>query len=533
MQKLKVAIIGSLPAKGYSGGRCHAWVMAEALAHKGNQVYVVTNHLPQFSKDFELYPNHEQIQVILTGDFYSFESIEKSLDYVICVPGLNEGKKFYNACLNLAVSTNARFAFINFETPNWYYDVYKAMNRPEQDYLILKKMCKYGCLILSSAKESQKYAVKYYKEFPNRTEHCVWSPPINSIVADSVTEEKRNQIMIFLRIRDKHKGGNDFLQLLGEYLRGMTCVCVVGTGEIDKDFMNEAQEKAEQYGIQLRFEKSLNDYQKFQELKRSKLLFFPSHFEGYGSPPVEALYCGTKCIVYDLPVLREISGDALIYCEMDNLLMMSKKAEAFLKEDKMAPLCVDTAEFSKQADRLQHILEVNIGNPKLKSKRNYYEKALNLVRRMYYTSVKERLPVALKYSIERNEIISHELKEFDENWRKVKRQIQGKKVYIWGCGNIYTELYPKYKNRLCVQGIVDSDDNKIGTRESISGMIIQSPDVLQKEDGESTVVLISSKRNVDNIINDLKELGIKNYHSLCMIEINSMAGKIYKYLNRL
>ncbi len=533
MQKFKVAIIGEMPANGYSGGRYHAWVMAEALAHSGNRVYMITNHLPQFSHDFEAYPNHKQIQVVLIRDFYYVELKENNLDYVICVPGISEGGKFYHACLHLAVSKNARFAFINFETPNWYHDVYAKLERPEKDYKILKKICKYGCLVLSSAKESQKYAVKYYKDFPKRTEHCVWSPPINSIAADSITEEKENQIMVFLRVRDKHKGGDDFLQLLGEYLRGMTCVCVIGTGEIDKGFLNEAQAAAERDGICLEFKKSLNDYQKFQEMKKSKLLLFPSHFEGYGYPPVEALYCGTKCIVYDLPVLREISGDALTYCEIDNLSMMRKKTEILLKKKDIEPICVDTAEFSRQADRLQHILKVNYANPKLKNKRNFWEKALCSIKRTYYTSVKDELSATIKYCIENGEIISTDLKNSNETWRKIKRQIQGKRIYIWGCGKLYAELYPKYKDRIEVQGIIDSDIKKIGNKDNISGMIIQSPDILRKVNKKSTVVFISNKRNVDAIIDELKGVGIKRYHSLCMIEMNSPAGKIHKFLNRL
>ncbi len=533
MRKFKVAIIGQMPANGYSGGRYHAWVMAEALAHKGNQVYMITNYLPQFSKDFESYPNHKQIKIILTKDFYFFALQEERLDYVICVPGLNEGKRFYYACINLAISKKARFAFINFETPNWYHEVCSEMSRSEKDYQVLQKICGYGCLIFSSANESKKYAVEYYHKFPNRTQHCVWSPPINSVVADCITESKRNQIMIFLRVRDKHKGGDDFLQLLGEYLRGMTCVCVVGTGEIDKDFQKEAEIKAEQYGIQLKFEKSLNDFQKFQEMKRSKLLLFPSYFEGYGYPPVEALYCGTKCIVYDLPVLREVSGNALTYCKMGDLLMLRKKTEVLLKEKDIAPICVGTAKFDRQAERLQHILEKNFVNPKLKNKRYFCGKVLNFVRKIYYTTVKSELAPVIKSCIDGNEIISRKLKSSNENWWKVKWKIRGKRVYIWGCGKLYAELYPKYKNRFCVQGLVDSDIKKIGTKDNVSGMVIQSPDVIRNEDGKSIAVFISGKYYVDEIIGVLKIYEIKNYHSLCMIEMNSSAGKLYKLRNKL
>ncbi|RRK33731.1 glycosyltransferase [Schaedlerella arabinosiphila] len=527
MRGFKVAIMGQMPAKGYSGGRYCAWVLAEALANEGNQVYMIINDIPEFSEDFKQYPNHKQIKVILAHDFYNFRFTESKLDYVICIPAIGKGEKFYNACMYFAIMKEARFAFVNFETPNWY-QACTEIKRPEKDYKILKRMCKYGCLIFSLANESQKYALEYYNKFPKQTEYCVWSPPINSIMADKVKEEKGNQILIFLRIRDKHKGGDDFLQLLGEYLRGMTCVCVVGNGEIPQDFMAQAKLKANQYGITLKFEKGLSDYRKFQEIKRSKLLLFPSHFEGYGYPPVEALYCGTMCVVYDLPVLREISGDALTYCEMGNVSMLRESMQMLLKEKRIEPICVDTADFFKQADRLHHILEDNFTNQKLKTKRNFSVKLWGKIKKWYYVTVKKEIPEMVKYCINIDAEISQILTCSNETWKKVRKEIKGKDIYIWGCGRAYLDLYPKYYKRIKIKGILDSSPNKIGTEDKLSGKIIQNPEILRKENKDLTVVLISNKNNVDTIIEELKKYRIKYYHSLCMIEINSLEGKIYR-----
>lgn len=532
MRKLKVAMMGEMPARGYSGGRYHAWIMAEALVHKENQVYVITNNIPEFSKDFENYPYHDKIRVILTSNFYEVDLEEKELDYVICVPGLAQSKSFYMACLDFAIDKMARFSFINFETPNWYH-LYAEMGRIETDYHILSAICKYGCLIFSSAVESQKYAMEYYNAYLEHTEYCVWSPPINSLVADEIIEGKEDQIIIFLRIKDKHKGGDDFLQLLGEYLRGMTCICVVGSGEIAQDFLEEVQEKTDKHGIIIKFEKGLSDYRKFQEIKKSKLLLFPSYFEGYGYPPVEALYCGTKCIVYDLPVLREISGNRLNYCEIGNVAMMREKAEELLKGESIKPICVDTAEFSKQAERLQYILENNLNNSKLKYKRNIDNIFKSRIRKWYYSRVKKFIPEIIKYCIDNKTVISEKLIKNEEVWSSVKKQIKGKDIYMWGCGRAYQELYPKYKNKLKIKGVLDRSPDKIGTKDRVTGkMVIQNPDILKEKNKESIIVLISNKENVDTIIEELNYMHVKYYHSICMIELNSLKSKIYKLLSR-
>jgi glycosyltransferase involved in cell wall biosynthesis len=47
-------------------------------------------------------------------------------------------------------------------------------------------------------------------------------------------------------------------------------------------------------------------------------LLYPSKYEGFGLPPLEAWACGTPALVSDLPVLRESTEDRATYLPLGN-----------------------------------------------------------------------------------------------------------------------------------------------------------------------------------------------------------------------
>jgi len=66
-------------------------------------------------------------------------------------------------------------------------------------------------------------------------------------------------------------------------------------------------------------------------------LVFPSRYEGFGLPPIEAMMCGCPVIVSDQPALVEVTGTAALRCGMDDVdglahLMQKIYADFSLRE---------------------------------------------------------------------------------------------------------------------------------------------------------------------------------------------------------
>ncbi len=54
-------------------------------------------------------------------------------------------------------------------------------------------------------------------------------------------------------------------------------------------------------------------------LSQAKFLVQPSLYEGFGIPPLQALYCGTKAVISDIPVFKEIyDGFPVVFFESGN-----------------------------------------------------------------------------------------------------------------------------------------------------------------------------------------------------------------------
>jgi len=333
-QIMHISIFAKNSPSEYSGGRIYSWMLAEATAFLGHKVSYITNNRPIFYNDFKLYSNHSDIKLFITHNFKN--NLPKiPADIVIIVPGSDYrwiGYDYYLKALYFASINKSRIIFINFESGNWANSV-SISAKPMFYWDNWKRCTKYCDLILSSSKIGNQYAKDFYLSCFNKPIFDFCYPPINSKVADKEQEFIREKkIVIINRFSSKYKNATGVINIIDKYLSGYEIIFIVGSGDIPNNFFYNINKKAKKFNIHVQFEKKITDSQKFKIIKKSKLLLFLSSFEGFGAPPIEALYCGTPCIAFELPVLREVSGNAIEFVPQGDYSALRDKIYQVLNE---------------------------------------------------------------------------------------------------------------------------------------------------------------------------------------------------------
>jgi len=75
-----------------------------------------------------------------------------------------------------------------------------------------------------------------------------------------------------------------------------------------------------------------SDYELAMIYNCARAMVFPSYFEGFGLPPLEAMACGCPCVVSNRTSLPEVCGDAALYCDPDNADDIAEKIDCLLSD---------------------------------------------------------------------------------------------------------------------------------------------------------------------------------------------------------
>lgn len=331
-----IVIWGRMPPYSYSGGRYHGWLLAEGISALGYRVTVFTDNCPYFINDFTHLPGHRNISLITTNNFQDKTQFpEYGASAVIVIPGMDRSGELYRGAIEYTRLCNAKLGLINFESPNWFNSLVSPP-RDERLWKYWEVISRFSSLILSTTEISTNYAKNFYLDAHQNTKFENLYAPINSRHSDELVsiERKEKRVVVFFPRHgySAHKGWEQIVDCIGPDFGRHTIVFLCGESDLPEEVLNQLDELSQQYKFQIEYKIKIDDREKFEELSRACLLIFPSQFEGYGYPPLEALAVGTPCVAFDLPVLRETCGEHLLYAPIGDFDVFKHLCNKALKD---------------------------------------------------------------------------------------------------------------------------------------------------------------------------------------------------------
>jgi len=203
------------------------------------------------------------------------------------------------------------------------------------------------------------------KKVPVFVTHISVQPELLKQKKDCV--EKKETIVFIGNIK-KHKGLDTLLDafLMARNEGLLHRLIIIGEKKKFRSSDKAILEKIESMGLDsVVFTGFISDEKLFEYLAQASLLVQPSLYEGFGLPPLEAMVLGTRVLISDIPVFREIYGKfpVTFFRAGDSGDLKEKMMELLFNKKPSSPVLSDdlllTYTFEKTASIISEELKMN------------------------------------------------------------------------------------------------------------------------------------------------------------------------------
>jgi glycosyltransferase involved in cell wall biosynthesis len=198
-----------------------------------------------------------------------------------------------------------------FAVPETYSRAFRTWYR-----LLHPQLGRHAVRIVTVSKFSQSQLVRYagmdadrIAIIPNGGEHIL-SSPADPTVLERLRLRRRYILAVSSQSPHKNLGGV------------LSAVEQLGGRDFDVVFAGGSNPRVFRQGVQGSGAARLAGYVTDAELRalyeNAECFVFPSLYEGFGLPPLEAMTCGCPVIVSRVASLPEVCGDAAVYCNPED-----------------------------------------------------------------------------------------------------------------------------------------------------------------------------------------------------------------------
>jgi glycosyltransferase involved in cell wall biosynthesis len=128
----------------------------------------------------------------------------------------------------------------------------------------------------------------------------------------------------------------NFVNLIKAFIQaGLPNVKLVIVGSANKVFADQGIKPLIQNNDKIIFTGYISDKELIGLYSNALLFLYPSLYEGFGIPPLEAMACGCPTIVSDIASLPEVCGDASYYIDPTNVDSIAQGIVTLVRDEKL------------------------------------------------------------------------------------------------------------------------------------------------------------------------------------------------------
>lgn len=169
------------------------------------------------------------------------------------------------------------------------------------------------CRAIFTVSQTSKEEIANYYKFPAEQIFIIPNGVDREIYTPNPSQNKEN-FLLMVGARYPHKNVEEVLKN-SIYWKDKYTLIVASCSESYKLEL-EGIVASEKLGSKVIFKDYLSQTELINLYQTCSALVYPSKWEGFGIPPLEALACGANVIASDIPVHREVLGNAVNYIEL-------------------------------------------------------------------------------------------------------------------------------------------------------------------------------------------------------------------------
>ena len=198
---------------------------------------------------------------------------------------------------------------------------------------LMPKVIKRADRIITISEASKKEIIKYYPQASEKIGVVYLGLDARYTVKKDIEKEK---IILYVGSLNERKNFSAVIRAFELLERDDYRLFIVGnfSGNFSISEQNRKLLERAKKNPMIEFKSDVNDSKLIRFYNQAKIFLFPSFYEGFGLPPLEAMACGTPVIVSYLSSMPEVCGDAALYADPYDINDISKKMQMLL-EDKL------------------------------------------------------------------------------------------------------------------------------------------------------------------------------------------------------